>query len=123
MPSASICRPAELRDRLIRALRAEGVQALLWQIEPLPAYPAFRRDKAYGPWFPTLDDEPLRAWDPAEYPVASRVLDSSFILGSEPHPIIVQTSSLMEDYVDAFAKVLSNLETVLERPFEPLLFD
>ena len=116
-------RPAtELRDRLIRALRAEGVEALLWQIEPLPAYPAFRH-KAYGPWFPALDREPLREWDPAEYPVASRVLDSSFILGSEDHPIIVQSSSLMEAYMDAFAKVLSNLDAVLEQPFEPLLFD
>jgi perosamine synthetase len=116
-------RPAnELRDRLIRALRAEGVEALLWQIEPLPAYPAFRR-KVYGPWYPALDREPLVEWDPAEYPVASRVLDSSFILGSEPHPIIVQTGPLMEAYVDAFGKVLSNLDAVLERPFEPLRFD
>jgi dTDP-4-amino-4,6-dideoxygalactose transaminase len=112
----------ELRDRLIRALRAEGVEALLWQIEPLPAYPAFRR-RTYGPWFPSLDREPLADWEPAEYPVASRMLDSSFILGSEPHPIIIQTSSLMDAYVDAFAKVLSNLDAVLEQPFEPLLFD
>jgi perosamine synthetase len=116
-------RPAsELRDRLIRALRAEGVQALLWQIEPLPAYPAFRRS-VYGPWFPALDREPLLEWDPAEFPVSSRVLDSSFILGSEPNPIIVQTSSLMEAYVDAFEKVHSNLDAVLEQPFQPLLFD
>jgi perosamine synthetase len=112
----------ELRDRLIRALRAEGVEALLWQIEPLPAYPAFRHE-VLGPWFPAMDREPLREWDPAEYPVASRVLDSSFILGSEDHPIIIQTSSLMEAYVDAFAKVLSNLDTVLDGPFEPLDFD
>ncbi len=116
-------RPAsELRDRLIRALRAEGVEALLWQIEPLPAYPAFRR-KVYGPWYPALDDEPLLEWDPAEYPVASRALDSSFILGSEPHPIIIQTASMMEAYLEAFAKVLSNLDALLEGPFEPLLFD
>jgi dTDP-4-amino-4,6-dideoxygalactose transaminase len=116
-------RPAtELRDRLTRALRAEGVEALFWQIEPLPAYPAFRH-KAYGPWFTAMDREPLPEWDPAEYPVASRVLDSSFILGSEHHPIIIQRSSLMEAYVDAFAKVLSNLDAVLEQPFEPLLFD
>ncbi len=112
----------ELRDRLIRALRAEGVEALLWQIEPLPAYPAFRH-KVYRPWSPTLDREPLLEWDPAEYPVASRVLDSSFILGSEHHPIIIQTASMMEAYMDAFAKVLSNLDAVLAQPFEPLLFD
>jgi dTDP-4-amino-4,6-dideoxygalactose transaminase len=113
---------SELRDRLIRALRAEGVEALLWQIEPLPAYPAFRHS-TYGPWHPGLDREPLRDWDPAEYPVASRVLDSSFIVGSEHHPIIIQSGSLMESYVDAFAKVLSNLDAVLDGPFDPLQFD
>jgi dTDP-4-amino-4,6-dideoxygalactose transaminase len=114
--------PAELRDRLIRALRAERVEALLWQVEPLPAYPAFRR-KVYGPWYPSQDDEPLLEWDPAEYPVTVRVLDSSFILGSEHHPIVIQDGALMERYMDAFRKVLSNLDAVLELPFEPLLFD
>jgi dTDP-4-amino-4,6-dideoxygalactose transaminase len=113
---------SEFRDRLIRALRAEGVEALLWQIEPLPAYPAFRR-ASYAAWTPALDDQPLFPWDPAEYPVASRVLDSSFIVGSEHHPIIVQSQSLMEAYLDAFAKVLTNLDAVLDGPFEPLLFD
>jgi perosamine synthetase len=113
---------SELRDRLIRALRAEGVQALLWQIEPLPAYPAFRR-KVYGPWDPAQESQALRPWDPADFPVASRVLDSSFILGSEHHPIIIQNGALMDAYVEAFAKVISNLEAVLAQPFEPLLFD
>jgi dTDP-4-amino-4,6-dideoxygalactose transaminase len=114
--------PAELRDRLIRALRAERVEALLWQVEPLPAYPAFRR-KVYGPWYPSQDDEPLLGWDPAQYPATVRVLDSSFILGSEHHPIVIQDGALMERYLDAFRKVLSNLDAVLELPFEPLLFD
>jgi dTDP-4-amino-4,6-dideoxygalactose transaminase len=113
---------AELRDRLIRALRAEGVEALLWQVDPLPAYPAFRRS-VYGPWFPEQDDEPLLDWDPAEYPATVRVLDSSFIIGSEHHPIIIQDAALMERYVDAFGKVIRSLDAVLEPPFEPLAFD
>jgi dTDP-4-amino-4,6-dideoxygalactose transaminase len=113
---------AELRDRLIRALRAEGVEALLWQVEPLPAYPAFRR-KAYGPWYPTQDDEPLLEWDPGEYPVTVRVLDSSFIIGSEQRPIIIQDGALMDGYLEAFGKVLRNLDALLELPFEPLHYD
>jgi dTDP-4-amino-4,6-dideoxygalactose transaminase len=113
---------SQLRDRLIRALRAEGVEALLWQIEPLPAYPAFRHS-TYGPWYPAVDHEPLGEWDPAEYPVASSVLDSSFIVGSEHHPIIVQSGPLMEAYLDAFAKVLNNLDAALGGPLQPLLFD
>ena len=113
---------SELRDRLIRALRAEGLEALLWQIEPLPAYPAFRH-ATLTPWYPALDDAPLRPWEPGEYPVASHVLDSSFIVGSEPHPIIVQSQALMEGYVEAFAKVMANLDAALSGPFEPLNFD
>ncbi|HWD64208.1 MAG TPA: DegT/DnrJ/EryC1/StrS family aminotransferase [Solirubrobacteraceae bacterium] len=113
---------SELRDRLIRALRAEGVEALLWQIEPLPAYPAFRH-AALGPWHPALDDAPLKPWEPGEFPVASQVLDSSIIVGSEPHPIIIQSQSLMEDYLEAFAKVMANLDAALAGPFEPLNFD
>jgi dTDP-4-amino-4,6-dideoxygalactose transaminase len=113
---------SELRDRLIRALRAEGVEALLWQIEPLPAYPAFRH-ATLSPWYPGLDESPLRPWEPGEYPVASHVLDSSFIVGSEHHPIIVQAPSLMERYVEAFAKVMANLDAVLEGPHVPLLYD
>jgi dTDP-4-amino-4,6-dideoxygalactose transaminase len=113
---------SELRDRLIRSLRAEGVEALLWQTEPLPAYPAFRH-ATLSPWYRALDDVPLRPWEPGEFPVASQVLDSSFIVGSEHHPIIIQSQPLMEDYVEAFAKVMSNLDAVLEGPWEPLQFD
>ncbi len=38
----------ELRDRVVRALRAEGLEAVLWQVHPLPANPAFRR--SLRPW-------------------------------------------------------------------------
>jgi perosamine synthetase len=109
----------ELRDRLVRALRAEGVEAVLWQAEPLPAYPAFRK-AAYAPWQPGRDDEPLADWDPSEYPVAVRVLESSLILCSEQSPLFVQEASLMERYVEAFEKVLANVEEVLAAPFEPV---
>src|SRR5436309_626620 len=33
--------PTALRDRLLEALRAEGVEAVLWQTVPLPAHPMF----------------------------------------------------------------------------------
>jgi perosamine synthetase len=109
----------ELRDRLVRALRAEGVEAVLWQAQPLPAYPAFRK-AAYVPWQPGRDGEPLADWDPSEYPTAVRVLESSLILCSEQSPLFVQEASLMERYVDAFEKVLANLDEVLAAPFEPV---
>src|SRR5919198_1270698 len=108
----------ELRDRVINALRAEGVEAGLWQIFPLPAYPAFRRP--LRPWHPEWDDEPLDPFDPADFPETSRLLDESLILGSEPRPLFVQDGELMQSYVEAFEKVLGSLDALLELPFEPV---
>ena len=109
----------ELRDRVVQALRAEGVEAVIWQVHPLPAYPAFRRLEL-RPWSKRRDDEPLRQWDPAEYPEASRILDETLILGSETSPLFIQEVELMERYVDAFRKVIDNLDAVLAAPFEPV---
>ncbi|HEY7198305.1 MAG TPA: DegT/DnrJ/EryC1/StrS family aminotransferase [Gaiellaceae bacterium] len=109
----------ELRDRLVRAFRAEGVEAVLWQVEPIPAFPAFRR-KTYAPWHPKLSEEKLADWDPAEYPVTSKVLSSSLIIASEEHPLFIQDASLIERYVEGVDKVIANLDEVLAAPFEPV---
>ena len=112
-------RPAtELRDRVLQALRAEGVEAVVWQTLPLPAYPAFRGELT--PWHARRAGERLREWDPAEFPEASRLLDESLVLGSEGMPLFVQDASLMERYVEACEKVLANLEAVLAAPYEPV---
>jgi perosamine synthetase len=107
----------ELRDRVLFALRAEGVEAVLWQVEPLPAHPAFRR--TLQPWTERLEQEPLRDFDAAQYPVARRLVDESIVLGSEPAPLFVQTSELMDAYVEAVAKVVGNLDELLTLPYEP----
>jgi len=106
----------ELRDRLVHALRAEGVEAVLWQVHPLPANPAFRRH--LRPWHADWDAEVLEPFDRAEYPETCRLLDESLILGSEPSPLFVQEGEVMQAYIEAFEKVLANIEAVLERPFE-----
>ena len=108
----------ELRDRVLHALRAEGVEAAIWQVEPLPAYPAFRRE--LQPWRGGDADEAPDTWDRSEFPVASALLDDSLVLGSESAPLFVQELGLMERYVEAFAKVLGNLERLLELPYEPV---
>ena len=108
----------ELRDRAVRALRAEGVQAVLWHFDPLPAFPAFRR--ALAPWHRSRDAEPLRSWDPAEFPEAARLLDESLVLGSETAPLFVQEAELMHRYVEAVEKVLGNLDDVFSAPYEPI---
>lgn len=109
-------KPTELRDRVLSALRAEGVDAVLWQTEPMPSYPAFRRPLV--PWTPASDEVDLADWDPSEYPVASKILDSSIVLGSESQPPYVQTPEIMHQYVEACAKVMGELDGVLSAPYK-----
>ena len=110
---------AELRDRVVGALRAAGVEAVIWQVAPLPAYPAFRRP--LRPWLAADAGEELMPWDPGEYPAAVDVLDHSLVLGSENRPLFVQGPELMARYVEAFEEVLGNLDAIAERPFEPVV--
>lgn len=108
----------ELRDRVIGALRAEGVEACVWQVHPLPAIPAFRRSPL--PWHREREDEPLASWEPEHFPGSVRVLDETLLLGSEGMPLAAQEEGLMYQYVAAFEKVIGNLEALLAVPFEPL---
>ncbi len=107
----------DLRDRVMAALQAEGAEVLWWQPHPLPAQPAFRRRQQT--WHPRAEQEPLRPWDPAEYPVATRMCETTFSLGSEARPLFVQEPELMEQYAAAVYKVMGDLETVLSVPFQP----
>jgi dTDP-4-amino-4,6-dideoxygalactose transaminase len=109
---------SELRDRVLVALQAEGVDAMVWQPQPVPAQPAFRR--ALRPWHARVDQEPLREWDPGEFPVASRLVDCSLSLVSERHPLFVQDEELVDLYVEAVHKVFANLDAVLSMPFTPI---
>ena len=104
----------ELRDRVLQALRAEGVDAVLWHNLPVPASPVFQRPLA--PWQPGVEEVPLRPWDPAEYPVTSGILDDSMVLGGEATPLSVQSSDLMELYVLAVEKVLAHLDVLVAAP-------
>jgi dTDP-4-amino-4,6-dideoxygalactose transaminase len=109
----------QLRNRLVRALQAEGVAASLWHVHPLPANPAFRKG-ALQSWAPGDDDLPLRPWHPERFPVTSRLLDESLVLGSERFPIYSQTPELMSLYIEAFRKVLDNADELMAIPEDEL---
>lgn len=109
----------EFRDRLLYALRAEGIAASTWQLWPLPAQPAFRRD-GYSPWSPKVDQQPLRPWNPDSFPQASRLLDRSFVLGPDREPLYVQEPQVIELYLQAFAKVIERIDVVLSSKYEPV---
>lgn len=94
----------ELRDRLVRALQAEGCRAGLWQHHPLPAQPAFRRP--LRPWHHRDAAEPLAPWSPSDYPQATRIADETFVLGAGTAPWAAQSPELARRYVEAVAKVV-----------------
>jgi perosamine synthetase len=111
----------ELRDRLLWALRGEGVAASLWQLRPLPAQPVFRRGGRFAPWRPG-QGEPLDPWFAEDCPVTTHLLRSSIVIGTGAHPLARQPPALMDRYADAFAKVMGDLETVFttaHRPVQP----
>jgi perosamine synthetase len=110
--------PLELRDRLLWALQAEGVAASLWQLLPLPAQPVFRRSR-FAPWQPG-DDEALEPWSRDAHPETARLLESSIVLGTATEPLWCQPVELIERYVQAFEKVLSDRDTLFGAEYRPV---
>jgi perosamine synthetase len=99
--------PAQLRDRLLFALQAEGVAASLWQLLPLPAQPVFR-------------DGGRLPWDRGAHPETLRLLESSIVLGTPDEPIFNQPAELIELSVEALRKVMANGEAVLSADYRPV---
>ncbi len=106
----------DFRNRLIDALEAEGIEATLWHVTPLPSFPIFQRlneGRVQGtPWLPQAEPPQVK-YNPEDYPEAQRLLDESIIVNSEPYPIYIQDLELMEYYVTAFRKVFDNLDELL----------
>lgn len=107
--------PITLRDRVLLALRAEGVEAVLWHTTPLPAYPVFQERGGYGHGFPWTVPPAGRdvRYEAGDYPEATRLLNCSLLLGSEQHPLCAQDEGLMDYYVAAMHKVCAALDAVL----------
>jgi dTDP-4-amino-4,6-dideoxygalactose transaminase len=100
--------PRMLRNAMLRALRAEGIEVVLWQDDPLPAQPLFRQRVGFGGGFPwSLDRETDfdRMYDVARFPNTRALLDDSIILFSQSCPLIAQTPAIVDCYVDAFVRV------------------
>lgn len=106
----------EFRNRLVEALEAEGVEATLWHVTPMTSFPLFEHlDEGYGhgcPWSCPYYGREI-AYRPEEYPESIRLLETSLVVNSEPHPIFNQDLELMEHYVAAFRKVFANLDELV----------
>ena len=94
--------PAVVRDAVLRALRAEGCEVVLWQTRPVPGQTLFQR---MG----------VASYDLARFPVTRAILDRSLVLFSQTYPIAPQPRSLVEAYAEAFARVWTRLPEVLAR--------
>jgi perosamine synthetase len=101
-----------IRDAVLRALRAEGVEAVLWQTQPVPGQTLFREKVGTGRGHPWSLGAPVD-YDLARYPETVRLLDSSIVLFSQTYPIAPQPASLCEAYAEAFAKVWERLGEVV----------
>ncbi len=77
--------PATLRDRVLEALRAEGVEAVRWQTAPLPAHPLFGSRE--------------------RYPNAEAAVESTLVIGSQSYPLFAQPLDVVEAWADGFEKV------------------
>jgi dTDP-4-amino-4,6-dideoxygalactose transaminase len=79
--------PLALRARALDALRAEGVEAVLWQTVPLPSHPLFASDE--------------------RYPNAAAALDASLVVGSQSYPLFAQPPEVVDAWADGFERAWS----------------
>ncbi len=107
---------SKFKDKVMKTLKAEGVDVVLWQSLPVPGQTLFQLKEGYGrgcPWSCPYYKKEIK-YDIQEYPETVKLLNESFAVCSEPYPIYAQKLELMKYYVEAFHKVFNNLEQVLE---------
>jgi dTDP-4-amino-4,6-dideoxygalactose transaminase len=101
-----------LRDATIKALRAEGLEVVLWQSVPLSAQTVFQKhDPLAG--FPHARDggtDLARNYDPALYPRTTQLLEGSLVLFSQSCPLIAQDERIVDRYAEAFQRVWQHRE-------------
>jgi perosamine synthetase len=107
--------PAVFRDALGQTLMADGVGVELWHTQPAPAFPVFQDRVGFSGHYPWTQPPASRdiTYDIADYPEASAMFESSLVLCDARHPIFVQPLELMELYVDAIRRVLTDPDRIL----------
>jgi perosamine synthetase len=104
--------PKRVRDSMLWALKAEGVDAVLWQTQPVPGQKLFQDKVGYGKGCPWDHGEPVD-YRLEQFPETTRLLDSSLCLFSHTYPIAPQSTELCEAYAEAFSRVWMKLDEVL----------
>jgi dTDP-4-amino-4,6-dideoxygalactose transaminase len=103
--------PAKFRDAVLRALRAEGVEVVLWQNEPVPEHTIFQKMEGFGrgsPWTaagPEAVAFARKNYEPSRYGATRRLLAGSLVLFSQSCPLIAQDDAVVARTAEAFHKV------------------
>jgi dTDP-4-amino-4,6-dideoxygalactose transaminase len=110
-----------LRDAVIAALRAEGLEVVLWQSVSLPAQTVFqRRDPQGGFPLPAEGGTDLaQNYDPERYPRTNALLAGSLVLFSQSCPLIAQSDEVVDLYAEAFRRVWHHRAALAERAARP----
>jgi dTDP-4-amino-4,6-dideoxygalactose transaminase len=103
--------PRTVRDAMVKALRAEGCEVVLWQTRPVPGQTLFQRLDAESAGRPGRVSYALD-----QFPVTQSIVDRSLCLFSQTYPIAPQPRALVEAYAEAFARVWKRLPELLSRP-------
>jgi len=108
--------PERFRDAVVAALRAEGVEVVLWQSVSLPAQTVFQlRDAAGGYPRPAEGGTVLaQNYDPARYPRTNALLAGSLVLFSQSCPLIAQSDDVVNLVAEAFERVWHNRTALAE---------
>jgi perosamine synthetase len=97
-----------VRDAVMAALRAEGLEVVLWQTQPVPGQRLFRERVGFGHGVPWNRTDAVD-YDLARFPETTRLLDGSVVLFSQSCPILAQPDDLIDAYAEAFARVWAHL--------------
>jgi dTDP-4-amino-4,6-dideoxygalactose transaminase len=104
--------PREMREKMQEALRAEGVPTGQWQRLPVPEQEIFQARVGYGKGCPWKCTDSEVEYKKGDYPEASAFIDAHcYVFGIDPPNSI----KLMGLYVEAFQKIMDNLEQVIDK--------
>src|SRR5262249_3189198 len=79
----------------------------------------FRRtDGTIRPYVAGEPAPELKPWDPDEFPNSTRICRETFVVGSGATPLAAQSEELMRAYVEAFRKVIENIDEIKSMDFE-----
>jgi dTDP-4-amino-4,6-dideoxygalactose transaminase len=103
--------PGTLRDKVQEAMGAEGLSMGLWQRLPVPAQEIFQNGVGYGKGCPWKCHSSKVEYKKDDYPKAVEFIDSHCYVFDVNPPNDLE---LMGMYVEAFQKVMGNLDQILE---------